>query len=221
MSRTLTICLCRRRYYHILGTYPGFSHIPTRYSGESVCWNKAAVNLNNTMRLLWDQHAAWTRMAIYSIVEGTADAPFVVQRLLRSGSDLSDALEPYYGKALAQQLGGLIRDHLAIAADLVKAAKAGDTQSAAEIERKWYANADEIAALMQSMNPYWSEEEIKNMMHEHLKLVKDQVVLRIGKKYEQEIQVYDKNEKHLLKLADVFTKGIIRQFPRLFQPALK
>ncbi|MDD3298520.1 MAG: hypothetical protein WCS98_05240 [Bacillota bacterium] len=29
--------------------------------------------LNNTMRMLWEQHAAWTRMTIISIVEGLAD----------------------------------------------------------------------------------------------------------------------------------------------------
>ena len=47
---------------------------------------------------------------------------------------------------MAARFDSLLTSHLVIAAELVKAAKAGDSRAAADAERRWYANADEIAA---------------------------------------------------------------------------
>jgi hypothetical protein len=107
----------------------------------------------------------------------------------------------------------LIKDHLVIAAQLVKAAKAGDKVAAADIEKRWYANADEIAIFLNCINPYWSRETLMNMWHEHLALVKAQAVARLKKDYASDIAYYDKGEELLLEMADEFTEGIIRQFP--------
>jgi hypothetical protein len=62
----------------------------------------------------------------------------------------------YYGDRVGSRLRDLIREHLVIASQLVKAAKAGDNKTADEIEKRWYANGDEIAAFLGSINPYWS-----------------------------------------------------------------
>jgi len=110
----------------------------------------------------------------------------------------------------------LITDHLVIAADLVKAAKTGDTAAVAEIEIRWYANADAIAAFLSCINPYWSREGMTRMWHEHLSLAKSQAVARLNKDYRSDIAFYDEGERLLLEMADDFTCGIIRQFPYLW-----
>ena len=107
----------------------------------------------------------------------------------------------------------MITEHLVVAADLVKAAKAGNSAAAAEIERRWYANADQIAAFLSCINPYWSREGMTRMWHEHLSLVKSQAVARLKKDYRSDIAFYDVGERLLLDMADDFTCGIIRQFP--------
>lgn len=62
-----------------------------------------------------------------------------------------------------------MRDHLTIAAQLVKAAKAGDSQAAADAEKRW-ANADEIATFLNHINPNWSKEDLTSMLYEHISL---------------------------------------------------
>ena len=171
--------------------------------------------LNNLMRMLWEQHATWTRMTIISIAEALPDEAQTITRLLRNPGDIAAVFRPLYGNEVADRLDSLITDHLAIAADLVRAAKTGDSAAAAEIERRWYANADEIAAFLSCINPYWSREGMTRMWHEHLSLVKAQAVARLKKDYRSDIALYDEGEILLLEMADDFTCGIIRQFPHL------
>ncbi|MGE5527998.1 MAG: acetylglutamate kinase [Patescibacteria group bacterium] len=169
--------------------------------------------LNNLMRMLWEQHAAWTRMTTISIAEGLADEELVTRRLLRNPADIAAVFRPLYGNEIAQKLNDLITTHLVLAAQLVKESKAGDTAAAAETERRWYANGEEIAAFLSSINPYWSREEMTRMWREHLDLVKAQAVARLNKDYAADIAFYDEGEQLLLRMADEFTAGLIRQFP--------
>jgi hypothetical protein len=48
-------------------------------------------------------------------------------------------------------------EHQQTAAALVEAAKTGNNTAAAAAEKKWYKNADEIAAFENSINPNWNK----------------------------------------------------------------
>lgn len=169
--------------------------------------------LYGQMRMLWQQHAAWTKMTIDSIVEGSADEEFTTRRLLRNPADIAAVFRPLYGNAIADRLQELLTEHLVLAAQLVKESKAGETAAAAETERRWYANGNEIAAFLNSINPFWGRAEMERMWREHLDLVKAQAVARLNGEYETEIARYDEGEQLLLRMADVLTAGIVRQFP--------
>ncbi len=178
--------------------------------------SSAEFELSNEFRLLWEQHGAWTRMTIITIVFGLPDAGFVTQRLLRNPDDFKRALEPFYGREAAFEFAHLLRDHLVIAAELVTSAKKGDVRAAEDAERRWYVNADQIAAFLASINPFWSRKEWERMLHEHLVLVKKEAVDMLQGQYEASIQTYDEMEVQILEMADEMTRGIVKQFPRRF-----
>jgi hypothetical protein len=177
---------------------------------------RAQAGLNNSLRLLWEQHVVWTRLTIISMVFSLPDVDLVTGRLLRNPKDFEALLKPLYGDRTASRFADLLTSHLVIAAELVSAAKAGDTGAAADAERRWYANADEIAAFLGSINPYWSVRQWQTMLHEHLALTKTEAVNILTGKYEEGITVFDQIEKQALEMADVMTSGIIRQFPGSF-----
>ena len=173
---------------------------------------KAELDLMNNIRTLWEQHGAWTRMAITSMVFGLPDEDLVINRLLQNPVDFANALKLFYGDKMASKFSDLLKDHLVIAAQLVKAAKAGDNKSATEAEKKWYENANEIADFLNYLNPFWSKESWKVMLHEHLALVKAEAVAMLSKDYAAGIKVYDKIESQSLEMADMMSQGIIKQF---------
>ncbi len=161
---------------------------------------------------LWEQHDVWTRGATESLALGLPDVEPVVNRLLRNPADFARALLPYYGAEAANEFGELLREHLVLAADLVKAAKAGDDKAAADIERRWYLNADAIAEFFGGINPYWSAESWRGMLRSHLAMVKAKAVDMLTGQYDSGVAIYDDIESQSLMMADEMAEGIFRQF---------
>lgn len=178
--------------------------------------SKAELDLSNDMRKLWEEHVAWTRMTIISIASDLPDQGLVTQRLLRNATDMAALFKTFYGDEKASKFGSLMKEHLVIAAQLVKAAKAGDSMAAADAEKKWYANADEIAAFLNSINPNWPREVLMSMLHEHLALTKAEAVARLSRDYATDIALFDKIENQALTMANALTQGIVKQFPNKF-----
>ena len=98
-----------------------------------------------------------------------------------------------------------------IGAQLVNAAKAGDSKEAEKAREKWYANADEIALFLDNLNPYWNYNTWKNLLYDHLKMTEDEAAQILTKQYEESIYQYDKIQEEALKMADVMANGIIKQ----------
>lgn len=172
----------------------------------------AAQTLSNQMRLLWEQHVYWTRMAIMGMVFGLPDTEASVNRLLRNPKDFESALRQYYGEKTAAKFAELLTAHLTIAAELVKASKAGKSAAAADAEKRWYKNADQIAAFLGDINPYWSAHEWKEMLYKHLSMTKAEAVDILTQKYEDSIAVFGNIEQEALAMADMMTRGITKQF---------
>lgn len=179
-------------------------------------FSQSQVALINEFRMLWEQHDVWTRSAIMSIIFSLPDLNLVIQRLLRNPQDFGRLLQLFYGERIAAQFSNLLTDHLVIAAELVQAAKPGDNEAVAAAEKRWYQNADEIAALLGRINPFWSEKEWRKMMHEHLRLVQSEAVNILNGNYSAGINVYDEIERQTLGMADEMSNGIFRQFPLRF-----
>lgn len=186
--------------------------LPMQMPGTGRMISAEAARLKADMRLLWEQHIAWTRMTIISLVFDLPDLEFTVNRLLRNAKDMGNAIKPYYGEQAGERYASLIREHLTIAADLVKAAKAGEMEKAEQIERDWYRNADEITDFLSRANPYIGKEEVKAMFYEHLALTKLEAVCMIIENFELEVEVYDRIETAALKMSDMISDAIIRQF---------
>ena len=100
--------------------------IPAAAMGRQAGCGKAAVELHSALRKLWEEHIVYTRNFIISALAGLDDTAAVADRLLRNQDDIGSAVAAYYGDAAGTQLTGLLRTHILIAADIVKAAKAGD-----------------------------------------------------------------------------------------------
>jgi hypothetical protein len=177
-----------------------------------------AVALRTDMRKLWEDHITWTRLAIISLESGTPDTDATVGRLLRNQTDIGNAIKPYYGKAAGNELTRQLRAHILIAADVIAAAKAGDSAKLADAQARWVKNADQIAAVLHSVNPrFWKLAAMKAEMHRHLDLTTQEAVARLQGNWTADVAAYDKVHEHILHMSDMLSEGITKQFPARFR----
>lgn len=174
--------------------------------------------LRNDLRRLWEDHVTWTRLAIISLTTDSPDTDATVGRLLENQTDIGDAIEPFYGETAGQELTRLLREHILIAADLVAAARAGDQAAVADAQSRWTTNADEIAGFLASANPRsWTLDEMRAMMHEHLRLTTNEALARLQGEWAADVAAYDQIHLQALEMADMLATGIVEQFPRRFR----
>jgi hypothetical protein len=172
---------------------------------------------HDTMRKLWEDHITWTRLFIVSTFGDLPDQGATAQRLLQNQDDIGDAIKPFYGDAAGEQLSALLRDHILIAAEILQAAKIGDTTALNNAITRWYANADEIAVFLNTANPEnWPLEEMKTMLRDHLDLTLEEATAQLNGDYAVSIAAYDAVHLQALDMADMLSGGIIKQFPNKF-----
>lgn len=170
------------------------------------------MNLSNLLRKLWEQHVMWTRSFVISAAHDLKDIEFVTKRLLENPTDFAQVFRQYYGDEIAKQFEELLKEHILIAADIVKATKANESKEIEELLEKWYHNADQIAEFLSKINPYWDEEEWRFMLSSHLVLLEKEIMNRISGNYEEDVAIYDIIEDQALEMADLMAAGIIQQF---------
>ncbi len=175
-------------------------------------YTRKQLDLSNELRKLWEQHVHWARSFIISTAASLGDLDAVTRRLLRNATDFGNLLRLFYGRQIGLDFEDLFTEHLLIAADLVNASKMGDTVAAEEARRKWYENAEEIAAFLAETNPYWDIEEWRDFLYSHLQMVEQMALLRLNGQYAEDIALFDRIEEEALRMADYMFEGFIRQF---------
>ena len=72
---------------------------------------------------------------------------------MKNQDDIGNAVATYYGDAAGRQLTTLLKDHIAISGDIVKAAMANDNAGVKAGDDRWHQNAAQIADFLSKANP--------------------------------------------------------------------
>ena len=151
-------------------------------------------------------------MVVLGILFELPELEFSTQRLLRNATDFANALRPFYGDEAAQSFENLFRQHITIAAELVNAAKAGNTSMVDSIWQRWIDNANQIADFLVSINPYWNVADWNAMLMEHLELLGNNITNFLEQNYQEAVNGFDEIELQAMEMADMMAEGIDNQF---------
>jgi len=181
--------------------------------------SEAALTLKQDMRKLWTDHVVWTRDYIVAAVGDQPDADAAANRLMKNQEDIGTAVAKFYGASAGRQLTTLLKEHISIAVDLIKAAKAGDQGNQQQADKRWQDNAVQIADFLSKANPNWPRATLVDMMKTHLSTTTSEVVARLNKKWDDDVRAFDAVYDHILKMSDALSDGIVKQFPDKFGTA--
>ena len=178
--------------------------------------SRSSAQLHDAMRKLWSDHVFWTRLYIVEAAANAAASQTTLNRLLRNQEDIGNAVATYYGAAAGSKLADLLKQHIQIAGELVGAAKAGDNAKVADADRRWHANADDIATFLSGANPNWPKATVLSMLNQHLALTTQEATARLQGRYADDSAAFDNIYNQILGMADALSDGIVKQFPGRF-----
>jgi len=134
--------------------------------------------------------------------------------------DIGNAVVKYDGDAAGRQLTTLLKDHIAIAGDIVKAAMAGDKAGQKAADDRWHQNATQIADFLSKANPNWPRATLVELMNTHLATTTTELVARLNKDWAGDVKAFDAVYDHILHMSDALSDGIVKQFPDKFGNAV-
>jgi phage gp37-like protein len=172
----------------------------------------SSVVLHQNMRRLWSDHVVWTRQYIVAAVAGDGSATTALNRLMKNQEDIGNAVKSYYGDAAGAKLTDLLKQHIAIAGELVAAAKAGDAAKENDVNRRWHDNAGDIATFLSGANPNWSRDALVAMLNNHLALTAREATDRIQHNWTDDQQTFDNVYSQIMDMSDALSDGIAKQF---------
>jgi hypothetical protein len=193
---------------------------PVQVTVHAVTGASAPGTLRQDMRKLWSDHVIWTRDYVVAAVGDQPDQQAAANRLMKNQEDLGAAVAVYYGKPAGDELTDLLKQHISIAVDVIKSAKAGDKSAQQLADIRWHRNGEEIADFLSKANANWPRAALVDMMNKHLSTTTSEVVARLNKNWDDDVRAFDAVYQHIVMMSDVLSDGIIKQFPQRFSPKL-
>lgn len=150
--------------------------------------------------MLWVDHFYLTRQVIRDAVAGSVCLGAELNELLKNQENIGNNFaEMTRHRDAGNVLTVLLKQHIQIAVEIVKAAIAG--QSIDNLNAQWKNNGNEIAACYHKYNYHIPYEEMSKMMQDHLKTTLDEAVAIIQKNCDQSVVKGDIALAHLKHMA--------------------
>lgn len=174
-------------------------------------------DLKASMRKLWAEHAIWLREYIVSSAANAQDNKDVTARLIKNQLDIGDAFGQYYGADAGNELTVLLKDHISLAIEVIAAVKGTNQEKIEEADMRWRKNVEDISHFLNKLSTNnWSINNLMTMFNNHLQLIRQEASARIAGEWNKDIKAFDDGFDEIMKMADMISAGIIKQFPGEF-----
>ncbi|MDF2655357.1 MAG: hypothetical protein K0R19_1831 [Bacillota bacterium] len=174
------------------------------------CITYGQMNLLFTIRVLWRELATWTRAYMVNTVYGLEVAEEVFNRLYRIPEDFGNILKNFFGYDNSVKFVQLLSQQIVLFRSLLEEMIAGDQEKTNDTIRQLYQLANERAALMHEINPYWDETEVRNAINAFYQYTIDEAFAILSQDFSKDINLYDRLLHHADTMGDHFTQGLFQ-----------
>lgn len=174
---------------------------------------KSECSVQTEVRMLLADQAYWTRSYLISILSKLDDTKETFERLVQNEEKIGAMLASWYGKEAGEQFTTFLKEQMDIAAQLVTKVQS-NKYSIMELKKmssQLHKNTEATACFLANLNPHWSKAQILTFLNKQLDLITDEARARMGKKWNNEILVFDKILDHVAAFADYLAAGITKQ----------
>lgn len=172
------------------------------------CITYSQMNLIFNARFYYRRLTTWIRAYLMSRYFGIGTMEAQFERLYLETLDIGEILQIIFGRQDAERYSQLLSQYAIIVNELITAQLAGDLEAVNQNVGRLYQNVDVRADFLQSINPYWSAEEYRNLFNAFIEHMIETANAIAAGDTAREIELYDLLNEHTDRMGDTFAEGL-------------
>jgi hypothetical protein len=166
--------------------------VAIKNSFNEQCITPGQINLISNARIFFRRYTTWLRAYILSRYTGVGAPEELFGRIYLETSNFGDMLHFVLGLDNANQFTQMMNQFTFALRDLIDAQLAGNSQAVTENVNRLYQNANDTASFLASINPYFNEEEWKNLLRAYFQYTLEEANLFASGQFKNEIELFDR-----------------------------
>lgn len=193
----------------------GLQYVP-RPEDRVQCFTYEQMDTIYRIRMLWFDLIAWVRFYMLSRYEEIGKPDEVLARLRQVPLEYVSNLEKIFGEHPGEEeLLRQLNEYIDLIDALITAQMEGDQAEIDRITRLLYQNANERAASVSSINPYWTEDGWRARMYNHLRYTIDESSALLAKNYVKSFNIFSMLMNLAGSASDYLAQGLIYHLSQL------
>jgi len=208
LSNTMGDVFAQALYDYITSGAQNTNSLPTQ-DGQR-CVTEEQMNQIYNIRMFWFDLIDWVRAFMLSKYRDVGDEDEVYARLQQVVDDYINNLNQFFGETPGANKSQLeLNAYIGLIDSLITAQKAGNTEEIDRITRQLYQNADDRAATVSSINPYWDENEWRTRLYNNLRSTLDESAMFLTEDYARNLDIFSSLMDQAESTSEYFTQGLL------------
>lgn len=176
---------------------------------QNECIPSSQMNLIFQSRTIWRDLATWIRAYLASKHGGLGDVEAIREKLDSLKIKAVNIFSIVFGEQLADEYVTYLSNFDKILDLFVDAQISGDINLINEYTKQLYESADEIAAFLSQINPYWVESKWKDLLYQFTEKTMEESTTLFNKQYKENVEIFDRILALTSIIGDYYSQGLL------------
>jgi hypothetical protein len=177
-----------------------------KFNEQCITYSQMSMIFNT--RIFWRRLTIWIRIYILSRYLGVGTAEVTFERLYLENLNFGDTLRIHFSRSISDKYSQLLNQFTIGIRELITALLEEDLDAARQNIDRLLQNADQTAAFLASISPYFDETEWKNLLRTYLQDTIQEANLFASEDYRLDIEYFDRIMAHSNTIGDVFAQAL-------------
>jgi hypothetical protein len=172
------------------------------------CITYSQMNLIFNIRMYYRRLTSWTWAYIISRYFGVGSPQDVFSLLYLETLDIGDMLRMIFGRVFSESYSRIAGQYPIALRNLIDAQIRGDIDAIDLYIERLYNNVERRASYIESINPYWTAEEYRELFYTYNMYILELINSIILSDYSRLVETFDQLKDHTNRMGDVFAEGV-------------
>jgi hypothetical protein len=174
---------------------------------DQPCITYDQMNQIYTVRMFWFELVTWIRAYMLSRFKGIGNESEIIAHLKHISDEYARAQRQIFGTEFEPTIQ-LINEYINLIEELITAQLEGNNEEVSRIVQLLYQNADQRAAAVASINPFWDENEWRNRLYSHVRATVDQSITFQTGDYSRNLDIFSTLLNQAESASGYFARGL-------------